>query len=451
MNRIKIDIPEAPKVVMDVLQNNGYKAYIVGGACRDAILGKSPKDWDICTNARTDQMKHIFREFNTIDTGIEHGTITVMVDKEPIEVTTFRVDGEYTNGRQPDSVEFTNNIVDDLARRDLTINSLAYNDKEWLIDPFGGLSDLKNKVIRCVGNPLDRFEEDALRILRCVRFSIKLGFTIDKETKLAMYSKMDRLKLLSSERIQSELNQIILHANHKNIMQLHETRVLEYIIPELKVLFDTPQNNPYHIYNVGIHTLKAMVTSMDKLHIRLALLLHDICKPECKMTDENRIDHFYKHGIKGSDKVIEIMRRLKYSNEMIEKVSTLVLYHDVRLEPTKKSIKRWMNKLGVDMLRDLLEVRLGDIYAQNPVYLEERKDKIINILNMIDEIIEEGECFSIKDLDITGKDIIDLGYKQGRIIGYILNYLVDAVIIKPEMNKKSNLIEFLENNKDLFK
>ena len=446
MNRVKINIPEAPKMLMGILENNGYRAYVVGGAVRDAILDKTPKDFDITTNATTEQMLHVFREFNVIETGIAHGTITVMVDDEPIEITTFRVDGEYTNSRQPDSVMFTNDIVEDLARRDFTINAMAYNDREWLIDPYGGLFDLKKGVIRCVGDPLDRFEEDGLRILRCIKFSIKLGFTIDMETKLAMYSKMDRLTLLSSERVQSELNQILLHLSHKNITQLHETRVLEYIVPELKALFETPQNNPYHIYNVGIHTLKAVATSNNELHIRLALLLHDICKPECKTTDENGVDHFYKHGIKGSDKAIEIMKGLRYSNEMIEKVSTLILYHDVKLEPTKKSIKRWMNRLGVDMLRDLIEMRLGDIYAQNPEYLEERKSKIVDIWNVIDEVVKEGECFSIKDLNITGEDIINLGIEQGKIIGDILKFLLDAVIEDESLNEKSKLLEIIGNN-----
>lgn len=451
MDEIKIDIPENVEEVLQMLEDYDYEAYVVGGCVRDYFLGIVPKDFDICTNATPEQMLEVFKDYSVIETGLKHGTITVMVNNEPIEVTTYRIDGEYTDNRKPDEVIFTNDLERDLARRDLTINAMAYNHTKGLIDPYGGLWDIEHKIIRCVGNPLDRFKEDSLRILRAIRFGMRLRFQIHNETKRGIIGTMELLHNISAERIQSELNQILTYTHIHNIIQLHEYRILDFIIPELKPLFDTTQNNPYHIYNAGMHTLHAVASGCMKLHVKLALLFHDIGKPYCKSTDENGIDHFYRHSIKSHDMCIEIMRRLKYSNEMIDKVSTLVLYHDAQIEPMKKSVKRWMNKIGEKMLFDLLEVRHADIKAQNYDYLDDREVKLFYIEELIIDVLEDNECFKIRDLDITGKDIIDLGYKKGKIIGDILDFLLKCVIEEPELNEKDKLIKIIRNDKKFFK
>jgi len=449
-----IEMPNAVRKILYTLHSNGYNAHIVGGCVRDSLLGITPKDWDITTNATTDHMLKVFKDFRVIETGLQHGTITVVVEGTPFEITTYRIDGKYTDNRRPDTVTFTDNLVEDLARRDFTINAMAYNDEDGLIDPFDGEWDLENKLIKCVGNATERFNEDALRILRCMRFSMRFNFTIHNYTKIGMIGSMELLRNISTERIQSELNEILLHTNLKNITKLHESRILEFIIPELTPLFTTTQNNPHHMYNVGMHTLYALAVADNDLVIKLAVLLHDIAKDDCKTTGEDGVDHFYRHALFGSDKCIEILKRLKYSNDIVSKVTELVLYHDIELILTKKYVKKWLNKLGIEQFNNLLRVKLADAHAHSTHSIDNKLDVIYQIEELLEEVELEEECFSIADLDITGKDILELGYPQGRVIGEILNLLLEHVMEYPEHNNKEELIDIIKNSdiiKNIFK
>ena len=436
-----LTIPEKVEFIINKLETAGFEAYAVGGCVRDSILGRKPDDWDITTSAKPEQVKSLFRR--TVDTGLQHGTVTVMIDKEGFEVTTYRVDGEYEDGRHPKEVTFTASLEEDLKRRDFTINAMAYNTSSGLVDMFGGLEDIKKKIIRCVGNPLERFTEDALRIMRAVRFSAQLGFEIEKETKAALSVIAPNLKNVSAERIETELVKLLVSPHPDYLRTAWETGITKEFLPEFDACMDTEQNTPHHCWSVGEHTLRSLLNVPCDKVLRLTMLLHDIGKPKVKATDENGRDHFKTHGSVGEKMAKEILRRLKFDNDTIRKVSHLVKWHDYRPENTPKSVRRALNKIGEELFPEYLMVQRADMLAQSAYKREEKTERIEKLTILYREIIEKKECISLKTLAVTGSDLIEAGMKPGKEIGVVLNSLLEMVLENPELNKKETLLNLI--------
>lgn len=443
-----IKVPKWANYIIDKLQENNYKAYAVGGCVRDSLLSKEPNDWDITTSARPEDTIKMFEElgYKVVPTGLKHGTVTVMIEKIPYEITTFRIEGDYSDGRHPDKVEFTNDLREDLSRRDFTINAMAFNSRDGLMDYFSGKDDLSNKIIRCVGNANERFNEDALRMLRAIRFSAQLGFQLEGKTGDAIKANHELIKNVSKERIQIEINKILLSDNPDYIAKLDEYKLLQHIIPEYSACFKCEQNNPYHIYNVGVHIQNSIKHIEKNLALRLTMLFHDIGKPLCKTTDEKGIDHFYIHPLKSADITEEILRGLKYDNDTIKKVTTLVKFHDAEVNKAKQ-IRKILSKIGEENFLDLLKVKEADMKAQDPNKYEEKHEKLLIAKSTFDRVIEENNCFKLKDLKLNGRNLIELGVKDGRMVGSILNKLLEIVIEKPELNDKEKLLNYIEENK----
>ena len=441
---IKINIPKEANELIHTLQANGHSAYVVGGCVRDSILGREPNDWDICTSATPGEMLEIFKDKKIIETGLQHGTVTVVVNGEPYEITTYRIDGDYSDSRRPDSVEFTNNLIEDLKRRDFTINAMAYNDEEGLIDPFNGLEDIKYEKINCVGSAKERFSEDALRILRAIRFASQLNFTIMPDTDWQIHQQYKNLENISIERINSEFCKIAVSDSFCVQLVLYRD-VFSLFITELKDMFEFPQNNPWHVYDVFEHTIHAVEhCDSEDLIVRLAVLFHDIGKPHCFQDGEDGIRHFKGHGKVSADMTNEIMRRLKFDNDTREKVIELIYYHDSFFEVGKKYIKRWLNKIGVEQFKRLLEVRKADIKSQNPAFSKERLNKVDNIEKLLEEVLQEKECFSLRDLAVNGDDVKKAMYlKEGKDVGHWLKEILNRVIDGELNNNRDDLIYWM--------
>ena len=449
MNNIQIYIPDVVNDIIKKLNNANYEAYICGGAVRDSLMNQTPHDWDICTSAIPEEIMEVFKGEEIIPTGLQHGTVTLVIDKTPYEITTFRVDGEYTDSRHPDSVEFTTDIVKDLSRRDFTINAMAYHPDEGLIDPFNGYKDIQKRIIRTVGKAENRFKEDPLRVLRAIRFSIKMKFAIHYSTIFGIKSCYSLLKRISEERITSEINQMIIYPNFYREFSRYDY-VFSFVIPELKDCIMFNQKNPYHIYNVYDHTSWSLSYAPDDLVTKLALLFHDIGKPQCQHFDDFGVGHFHGHAKLSAEIADERLKKLKYDNETRKKVVELVSYHDVTFVYTekeiKKCVKRWLNKIGEEQFRRLLDIRLADVLAQAPEYALNRINNIHNLLNALEEVLKEKDCFTLKELEINGNDLIAIGIKQGKEIGNILNTLLEKVINEELENKKEVLFEYVEKN-----
>ena len=440
---MKIQLPEKVNQIICTLQEHGYEAYAVGGCVRDSILGRIPDDWDITTSATPLETKALFAR--TFDTGIEHGTITVLLDKDAFEVTTYRVDGEYEDSRHPKEVTFTRCLKEDLLRRDFTINAMAYNDSEGLVDIFGGIEDLNNKTIRCVGDARARFGEDALRILRAVRFAAQLGFEIEEETREGIRELAPTLANISAERIQIELIKMLVSPNPNLMRTAYELGITKVILPEFDAMMETSQETPHHMYSVGEHTLRAIeVVPADKV-LRLAMLFHDIAKPLMKTVDENGCAHFKMHDLKGADMTKEILRRLKFDNDTLNKVVKLVRYHDYRIPADPRSVRRAMNKVGEDLFPLYHEVRQADTLAQSIYLREEKLQNLAEVWGTYEEILEKNECVSLKALAISGSDLIANGMEPGKEIGRVLNALLELVIENPEYNTKETLLQMKDN------
>jgi tRNA nucleotidyltransferase (CCA-adding enzyme) len=433
---IAIELPKDVKFIIDILQKNGYEAYAVGGCVRDSILKKKPKDWDITTNAKPEEVIILFDK--VILTGIKHGTVTVLINKDGYEVTTYRTDGEYEDNRHPKEVKFVNSLKEDLARRDFTINAMAYNEKDGLVDYFDGIKDLNNKVITTVGDTKKRFDEDALRMLRAIRFSAQLNFKVDNNVLDVINILKDNIRNISKERIRDEFNKILIN-NPSKIQLLKKCGILEYIIPGIGNLYDFDQNTPYHIYDLYNHTLVTTEVVEPILHLRLTMLLHDFGKVKTKTTDENGISHFYGHTKDSLEMAENILKALKYDNDNINKVLTLIQYHDSTLK-SKASIRRMLSKIGEDLLRDLIKVQWADVLAQNPKYAKERILNLVSVENELNLILAQNECFNLKDLKINGGDLINLGFNKGKEIGETLKYLLDIVIDNPKLNERDTLL-----------
>ena len=434
-----IQLPEKVKYIIDTIMEAGYEAYAVGGCIRDSILGREPDDWDITTSASPYQIKELFPR--TLDTGLKHGTVTVMMDKEGFEVTTYRIDGEYEDGRHPKEVTFTSNLIEDLKRRDFTINAMAYNEKNGLIDVFEGMEDIQRKVIRCVGSPMERFTEDALRMMRAVRFSAQLGYEIEDKTAEAIKALAPNLSKISAERIQVELVKLVTSPNPDFLKIAYETGITAVILPEFDVCMETMQNNPHHCYSVGEHTLKAMKAVSPDKYLRLALLFHDIGKPAKKITDEKGIDHFYGHPVLSEEMTGQILHRLKFDNDTIYIVKKLVLYHDYETEQTPKSVRRAMMKIGEDIFPLLFEVKYGDIAAQSEYKREKKLEKLQAVKEIYETVIKQQQCVSLKTLAVTGRDLMEQAdMVPGKELGEMLKELLELVVEEPSLNEKEVLL-----------
>ncbi|MDE6658846.1 MAG: CCA tRNA nucleotidyltransferase [Eubacterium sp.] len=430
--------------LIHLLSENGYKAYAVGGCVRDNLLGKPEKDIDITTSAKPEMVEEILKQnhIKVVETGLKHGTVTAVLNGEPYEITTFRKDGEYKDNRRPESVDFVDDVKEDLSRRDFTINAMAYNHQEGIVDLFGGKADLDNKIIRAVGNADKRFKEDALRIMRALRFSATLCFKIEEKTKKAIFDNMHLLENIAYERIFTELRKLLVGDNAMQVLDEYRA-VIGVIIPELKPSFDCVQNNPWHIYNVYGHIIHAVDSAPKDDVIRLTMLLHDIGKPSVKTTDEKGIDHFKTHAFVGADIAKKVLKRFKVSNEIYDKVTMLIYYHQAVENVDNIRVKRWLAKIGEDYTKALFKVRISDLLAHNPEKIGYEVEKLSKLQQELEEIVAAGEAFKISDLAVNGNDLLALGYK-GKAIGEKLNEILMLVVDNKLENDRDKIIEYLK-------
>lgn len=435
-------IPEDVSLILNRMHQAGYEAYIVGGCVRDMLLNIEPKDWDITTSATPMQTKELF--YKTIDTGIEHGTVTVMLHEEPYEITTYRIEGKYNDHRRPSNVEFTRNLAEDLLRRDFTINAMAYNEEEGLIDLYNGKEDLENHIIRCVGIADERFQEDALRMLRGIRFAARLGFDIEANTYQAIKKQGHLIKFVSEERIQVELTKTLISKEPEMMSKLVETGLIHYVIPEFEDIVGLLQENPYHYLTVDMHTYEALNHVPPQAVLRWSVYLHDIGKAATKSVDESHIAHFYGHPKVSSEIAKKVLKRLKFDNKTIKVVSHLVQEHDRVIQPEPKSVRRSLKIIGVDNFKSWLIIKYADIMAQHPNKREDTLGKLEAVRKVYEQVIASDACLSVKDLAIGGNDLIQAGIKPGKMIGEILNMLVDLVIEEPELNSQEILMSIVE-------
>lgn len=444
---MKITLPEKVMMIINNLQFHGHEAYAVGGCVRDSVLARKPEDWDITTSAKPEEIKKIFRK--TVDTGIEHGTVTVLLGKDSFEVTTYRIDGAYEDSRHPSEVRFTNRLEEDLKRRDFTINAMAYNEDTRLVDIFGGMQDLNHHLIRCVGNPEERFSEDALRILRAVRFSAQLNFSIEEKTAEAVRKLAPNLINISAERIQAELVKLLISSHPERIQDACELGITKVILPEWDNMVGVRQHTPHHKYDVAQHTVRAMKNIKRDKILRLTMLFHDMGKPMMRTTDENGRDHFKGHALVSEEIARKVMRRLKFDNDTIKKVTRLVCYHDYRVEATPQNVRRAMNRIGVDMFPYYLAVRMADVKAQS---LYQRREKIENIIAMRElykETLLRHDCVTLRQLAVSGKELMELGMRPGREMGSMLTELLEYVIDDPARNTKEILCRYVKEKLNL--
>lgn len=438
---MRLNIPAKVKYILDTLHSHGFEAYCVGGCVRDAVLARTPSDWDITTSAKPEEVKACFRR--TIDTGIQHGTVTVMLDKTGFEVTTYRIDGDYSDGRHPDSVSFTSNLAEDLRRRDFTINAMAYNERDGLVDLYGGMQDLQKKMIRCVGDPDERFDEDALRILRAVRFAAQLNFEIDPATEAAISRHAEHLRVVSAERIQTEIVKLIVSEHPEKWLELYRLGITAVILPEFDLCMKTPQHTKYHMYNVGEHIVKAMCEIPAEKILRLTMLLHDIGKPEVRWTDSHGTDHFKGHAYVSADMADGILRRWKFDNDTRKQVVNLIRWHDLRPKPNAADVRRCMYTVGPEHFEDYLAVQWADNMAKSAYKLKEHQDRLNEVYGVYKEVLKRNDCLSLKDLCIGGSDLADIGIR-GKMIGFTLESSLMCVLKDQRLNERSVLMTYAE-------
>lgn len=422
-----MDMPKNVDTAINLLQSAGFEAYAVGGCVRDSLLGKTPNDWDITTSAKPEDMKSVFADFHCIDTGIKHGTVTVVIDGEPLEITTFRLDGEYEDNRHPKSVTFTSNLGADLGRRDFTVNAMVYSKMTGTVDLFGGQNDLKNKIIRCVGDPDRRFNEDALRILRALRFASALDFEIEEKTAQSLLKNCALLGNISEERIAKELLKLVCGKGAKRILT-DFAPVLFEILPELQPMYKNSHDNPHHCYDIYEHTLIAVESIDPEPTLRFAMLLHDCGKPAVKKFDENGVAHFYGHQRISAEISAQILARLKVSNKFRDEILFLVSNHDRwELYENTEKMPRYLSKFGLDGVLKLLKVMRADVLAQSPEY-RYRLDQIADAEEIAKNLAAQKPCLSLSELQINGRTLMDIGIPQGRKLGAVLAQLLDEVI-----------------------
>lgn len=439
---MKVNFPESVRWAIKRLNDAGYEAWAVGGCVRDSVLGKEPHDWDMTTSALPEETMAVFADHPVIETGLKHGTVTVLVDGEPLEITTYRVDGSYSDSRRPDSVSFTRSLKDDMARRDFTINAMAAHPEKGIVDCFGGLEDLKNGVIRCVGDPERRFSEDALRILRAMRFSAVLGFPIEEKTAEALLNIRENLRHVAMERIFSELRRMLCGKDIGRILRQFP-QVLWVFLPELQPMAGFEQHNPNHLYDVWEHTVVSVESVPADEVLRLTMLLHDAGKPACFSMDDKGIGHFYGHPVKSRELAENILSRLRADNHTGERVLALVEHHDADIAAKPASVRRWLGKLGERGFFDLLAVKRADNLAQDLSYRDKR-DVLDALALMAKEILAEGQCFTLRSLAVNGYDLMELGFKPGVHMGDVLDSLLEKVVEGECPNDKEELLRLAE-------
>ena len=437
-----VQLPAGVYRALSMLEDAGYEAFIVGGCVRDALRGITPKDYDITTSALPEETKSVFRDYRVIETGIQHGTVTVMMDGMPLEITTYRTEGTYSDNRHPDSVSFTTSLREDVARRDFTMNAIAYSPVRGLIDHFGGAEDIRGGIIRCVGDPDTRFREDALRMMRGIRFASALGFAIEEKTAAAIRENKERISAVSAERIRVELTKLLCGANVKNVL-MDWWDVLGVVIPEILPMHGFDQRTPYHIYDVWEHTAVAVSETPPVTHLRLSALLHDIGKPPSFFTDEKGVGHFYGHPAVSEKMAEEILARLKYDNVTRRRVVTLVREHDRIIEPTETAVKRALFRLTPEVFFNLLIIKRADNLAQSPNY-RDRLATYDRIESMAQDILERNECISVATLAVNGGDLIAIGMKPGKEIGEMLSLLLEQVIRGDLANDRDELLTYVK-------
>ena len=435
---MNITVPEKVNEVLSVLNGAGYEAYTVGGCVRDSCLGRTPHDWDITTSATPLQVRELFRR--TVDTGIRHGTITVLLGEEAFEVTTYRIDGIYQDGRHPSGVTFTRSLAEDLRRRDFTINAMAYHPMEGMVDLFGGLEDLKNGLIRAVGTPEDRFREDALRIMRAVRFSAQLNYRIETETRKAIRICAPDLKKISAERIRDELEKLLVSDHPGYIREAVRLGLTAVFLPELDECMEATQHNSHHIYTVGEHIIRSVEAVGNDRILRLTMLFHDLAKPECR-TLIGAEEKFPGHPEKSAVLCGKIMRRLKFDNDSIRKVQTLVRCHGIIPGKTPAEVRRQIVMVGEELFPLLFEVKLADAAAQKEGRLTYRQEEVRDWKKLYEEILHSGDCLSLKQLAVTGEDLIGAGIRPGRKLGELLEQMLEDVLETPSHNTRAYLME----------
>ena len=435
-----MELPKEVRDAMGRLENAGYEAYAVGGCVRDEILGKMPTDWDIASSALPEETESVFDRERIIETGKKHGTVTVVIGKIPLEITTFRVDGNYLDGRRPERVSFTKSVEEDLSRRDFTMNAMAYNESRGVVDPFGGKADAEADIIRAVGDPEKRFREDALRIMRALRFASVLGFEIEPETERALFECRGLLKNVSPERISAELLKLLCGQNARRVL-LKYTEILGVILPELLPMKGFEQRNPHHVYDVLEHSAAAVENVPPKAALRLAALLHDAGKPKCFTVDENGIGHFYGHAEISAAMAEAAAARLRIDSAMKKEAVSLVKYHGAQIEPNKKSVRRALNKFTPELFFELLLLKRADASACDPERPVD-EEYFSSLESMAREIIEEEQCFSLKNLAVNGDDLIAAGFAPGRELGTALTILLDKVMNEELPNEKEALLSF---------
>lgn len=433
---MELHLPEKVNRAIKLLNDNGFEAYAVGGCVRDMVMGIAPHDFDITTSALPEETEKVFGGYRIIETGIKHGTVTVIMENEPIEITTYRIDGDYLDNRHPESVNFSRNLKDDLSRRDFTVNTLCFNENDGLIDLFGGIDDIKSGIIRCVGEPDKRFNEDALRIMRAIRFSCTLGFNIEEGTAESIIRNRELLRHIAVERIREEFTKLLCGKSVRETVNKYRC-VIEVFIPEYAALFGCEQNTPYHIYDVASHSLAATDFIENDKDLRLTMFFHDIAKPVCRTTDENGTDHFKGHALTGEIMSREILKRLRYDNKTVEKVSTLIKIHSAASPKSKAEAKFLLSNIGEDRYRDFMKVRRADCFAKaNP---HSHDEKLKNMQSFLDEIKKNNECYSLKQLAADGNDLKAVGITGGKI-NFVLKSLLSLVINGECENDREKLI-----------
>lgn len=439
-------MPVAVRQVMLALHAGGYEAFLVGGCVRDLLMGSVPKDWDITTSATPSDMKEIFSDFKLIETGLKHGTITVLINGEPLEITTFRVDGKSSDHRRPDTVSFTKSLQEDIVRRDFTMNAIAYSLDTGLIDFVGGIQDIKSGIIRCVGDPDLRFQEDGLRMLRALRFAAVLGFDIDAKTAESIHTNKRLLENISAERIYAEMTRMLTGREVGKVLRQYAD-VLCVMIPEFTPMIGFAQHNQHHCFDVWQHTVAVVENSLPVPLLRWAALLHDIGKPACFTLDANGVGHFYGHAAIGREMADEIMRRLKFDNKTRERILLLIAHHDTPIPCDEKTIKRYLNRFGAEVLFEIIALARADNLGQSEAF-RHRQTEYDALETLVHEILHKQPCVSLKDMAINGNDLLELGYR-GKEIGNALTLLLEAVIEGYAANEKQELLSYLKKQIDI--
>ncbi len=436
--KVQISLPEQVSGIIRTLRGAGFEAWAVGGCVRDSLLGRVPDDWDITTSARPGQVKRLFPR--TVDTGIRHGTVTVLIGRTGYEVTTYRIDGAYEDGRHPKEVTFTASLEEDLKRRDFTINAMAYSEEGGLVDLFHGAEDMERRLIRCVGDPTERFSEDGLRLMRAVRFSAQLGYEIEPGTRAAICTLAPTLQKISAERIRTEFVKLLCSDRPEWFRLCYETGLTAVFFPEFDRMMETEQHNVHHCYTVGEHTLHALAESVSDRTLRLAVLFHDVGKPMTKTTDSAGVDHFYGHAEAGAGIARTVLRRLKFDNETTDRVVRLVRAHDVKIEPGRKYMRRALHRLGADLFPALFDLKEADLRAQS-AYEREKKQVQLDVMRREHAaVLAAGDCVSLKELAVNGSDLLAVGLSPGRELGNVLQGLLDQVIEDPSRNTREYLL-----------